>query len=420
MGRLEIAGVRVVLTLLDKGGSESVMSGELMAAAAAELGVEVVSARFKLVAVEVVSVGFVSLEEVEGAEVSVELVAAGWIMVDVETEFMVDVGLIASAVVEEVEVVGGRAAELAVEEQVMGASCETAAVIISLELGGGDVVVVTNESDVTELLDVTEVDSATGLMVVDEPDGISDVLVEGKEAAVVTEIAASPTAAWVASAERTIFGSGKVDLVDRFVDAVETEISLLGAEAVSEVVMEGLVIVVELEVTGRLGVMESEEGVEVTETVAGGSVGVVVLVSVAGTVEVGNSVVGILASGTEASLLSTVPFVGVVAAAGGLTESVHISVSEGGTVLEGETVTSAESGVEIVGAAGAVVAAVVVGAAAGLSLVGVFVSASCIWASSFSGVLRPDVVGGGPGLITGFGSKAGFPAASCADTLARI
>lgn len=51
---------------------------------------------------------------------------------------------------------------------------------------------------------------------------------------------------------------------------------------------------------------------------------------------------------------------------------------------------------------------------------GVLTSPSSIWDSSFSGVLRPDVVGGGPGLRTGFGSKAGFPADSCADTLGRI
>lgn len=44
-----------------------------MAAAVAELVVEAVSARFKLVAVVVVSVGLVSLEEVEGGETSAEL-----------------------------------------------------------------------------------------------------------------------------------------------------------------------------------------------------------------------------------------------------------------------------------------------------------------------------------------------------------
>lgn len=53
----------------------SVRSGEQIAAAVAELAVEVVSARFKLV--EVVSVGFVSLEEVEGREISAGLGVAG-------------------------------------------------------------------------------------------------------------------------------------------------------------------------------------------------------------------------------------------------------------------------------------------------------------------------------------------------------
>lgn len=109
-------------------------------------------------------------------------------------------------------------------------------------------------------------------------------LVEGEEAGVMTEIAASPPAAGVASMEGTPFGSGKVDLVDRFVDVVETELSLLGAETVSEVVMEGVVIVVASEVTERLGVMDSEK-VEVTKTVVGGSVGVVVLVRDVGKVE---------------------------------------------------------------------------------------------------------------------------------------
>lgn len=51
-------------------GSEAVE--EQIAAETAELLVEVVSAWFKLVAVEVVSVGFVSLEEVEGTETSSE------------------------------------------------------------------------------------------------------------------------------------------------------------------------------------------------------------------------------------------------------------------------------------------------------------------------------------------------------------
>lgn len=62
-------------------------------------------------------------------------------MVDVETEFTqsLDFGLTVSAVGEEVEVevVGGRAVEIMVEEVVMGPSCET--VMTSLELGGDKV-----------------------------------------------------------------------------------------------------------------------------------------------------------------------------------------------------------------------------------------------------------------------------------------
>lgn len=56
--------------------------------------------------------------------------------------------------------------------------------------------------------------------------------------------------------------------------------------------------------------------------------------------------------------------------------------------------------------------------AGGPDLLGVDGSASCILASSFSGVLRPDVGGGAvAGLMTGLGGKAGFPADSCADAL---
>ena len=50
---------------------------ELSAAVAAELLVNVVSAPFKLVAVEVVPVGVVSLEEVEGTEISAGLGMTG-------------------------------------------------------------------------------------------------------------------------------------------------------------------------------------------------------------------------------------------------------------------------------------------------------------------------------------------------------
>lgn len=259
-------------------------------------------------------------------------------------------------------------------------------------------------------------------MVVD----ISDMLVEDIEAVVTTDAATSPAAAAavVTLTDRIPFDSREDDAVDRFVDVMDTKLSMRGEVTVSEVVMEGVVVVV-LEVTEGLGVVDSEE-VQVTETVAGGSVGVVVLERVVGKVVDGRSGVVALASGIEGLPSGSVTSVGVVAAALGLTESVHISVTAGGTVLEGEIVTLVESGTEfeIVGSVGVVVAmrvvgAVVDGAAAG-AFVGVFVSPSCIWASSFSGVLRPDVVGGGPGLRTGFGSKAGFPADSCADTLGRI
>lgn len=361
-GGAEIAGAAgVVLTLL--GGSESVESVELSAAVAAELLVEVVSACFKLVAVEVVPVGVVSLEEVEGTGMSVGIGMAERVMVEAETEFMqsVDVGLVAVVMEEEgVELGGGRAAENRVEEVITGASGETAAVMVSLESDVVDVVSGTDEIELTQLVVVTGVESSLAavtelVVVVDKPDGVSDMLVEGEEAVAMTEIAASPPAAGEASTERIPFGSGKVDLVDRFVDVVETELSLLGAETVSKVVME--VTVVELEVTEGLGVMDSEE-VEVTETVAGGSVGVVVLGRVAWKVEVGSSVVVALASGTEVLLSGSVTFVSVVAAAVVLTESVHISVSDGVTVLEGEIVKLAESGTEfeIVGTVGVVVA----------------------------------------------------------------
>lgn len=74
----ETVGVRVVLTSSVLGVSESVGTGELIAAALAELVVEVVPAQFRLVVVVVVvSVGFVSLDEVEGAEISAELEVAG-------------------------------------------------------------------------------------------------------------------------------------------------------------------------------------------------------------------------------------------------------------------------------------------------------------------------------------------------------
>lgn len=151
----------------------------------------------------------------------------------------------------------------------------------------------------------------------------------------------------------------------------------------------------------------------VTVKVVGGSVGAVVLVGVAGMLALGNSLAVALASGIEGLMLSCVSFVGAATAKVDLTESVHISDWEGGTVLEGVF----ESGTEIVSKEGGAVAqgtgaSGVAGAAVTLGLAVVLVSPSSISTSSFSGVLRPDVVGGGPGLRTGFGSKAGFPADS--------
>lgn len=185
-------------------------------------------------------------------------------MVEVQTESMqsLDVGLVV-VVVEEVELVGGSAEETREDEGVM----------VSLVSGGGDVVV-TAATKVTEPTEVTEVESSLATITELVVAAISDVLVEGTEAVVVTVKAASPPAARGASTERS-FGSGKVDLVDKFVDVVET--GLLGAQTVSKLVVECVVVVVELEVTEMLGVMDSEE---VTEAVVGGSVGVVVLVRV--------------------------------------------------------------------------------------------------------------------------------------------
>lgn len=66
------------MTLLVLAGSKSVDSLELTAAVVAELVVEVVSAWFNVVVVvDVVSVGVVSLEDVEGIGISVGLGMAG-------------------------------------------------------------------------------------------------------------------------------------------------------------------------------------------------------------------------------------------------------------------------------------------------------------------------------------------------------
>lgn len=100
---------------------------------------EVVSAWFKLVAVEVVSVGLVSLEEVEGAGILSGLRRAAWMFEGGETELVWtgDDGVMVSEIVEEEEVVGGREAGTTVEDvRTETSSCETEAVMVSLGMEG--------------------------------------------------------------------------------------------------------------------------------------------------------------------------------------------------------------------------------------------------------------------------------------------
>lgn len=257
----------------------------------------------------------------------------------------------------------------------------------------------------------TSLSSGTKLIVV----ATFDMLVEGKEAAVVAEKEV-PLTEDLAFLELESLGSETS--ADRIFDGVESRPSFLAAEAAFKVVTEGITIV-DCEVSG---VMRSGEA---SVRATGASVATVAPVMVVGILFVGNLVARALgSSGTEDVLLSSLSSGDVLAAS---TESTDTFASSGVSVLEGETVRLVETGTafEIVTSEVVVIAvgartAEVVAVALGLGLEGVLVSPSWIWASSFSGVLRPDVVGGGPGLRTGFGSKAGFPADSCADTLGRI
>lgn len=116
--------VRVVLALFVEGGSESTGSVEVIAVVVAELVVEVLSARFGLGVMVVGSpMGFVSLEEVEGEEVSAELGVAGCVIVGTEIESLqsVDAGLVV-VVAKTVELVRGSAEEPREEEEVIGVS----------------------------------------------------------------------------------------------------------------------------------------------------------------------------------------------------------------------------------------------------------------------------------------------------------
>lgn len=99
----------------------------------------------------------------------------------------------------------------------------------------------------------------TELVVVD----VSDMTVEGREAALMKEVA-SP----LVSTERSPFGSGQVS----FADVVEMRLSLVAAGIVSKVAVEAAA---EFEVTERLGVMGSQG---VTVRLVAGPVGVVMSV----------------------------------------------------------------------------------------------------------------------------------------------
>lgn len=250
---------------------------------------------------------------------------------EIEPMHSVDAGVVV-VVVKEVQVLRGRAEETREEEELTGVS----GAMELLESDGCDVVLMADEIKVTELTEMdSSTDSGTELMRADA----SDMLVEGREAVVMTEVA-SPPAAGVASTERTAVGSGEVSLVDRSVDTVDTTFSLVAAGTISTGVME-VVAVVECGVTERLGVMESEE---VTVGAVGVSVGGVALVSVVGELVVAKSVAVALASGTDG--LSSVSSAFAVAAAVELTASVHISVLESSTVFEGGVVRSVGSGTE--------------------------------------------------------------------------
>jgi len=76
-------------------------------------------------------VGFVSLEEVEGTELSAGLEVAVGVTAEVEMEFMqsVDVGVVME--LDEVEMVGGRAEEIR-EEEVMEATGDGGTAVVML------------------------------------------------------------------------------------------------------------------------------------------------------------------------------------------------------------------------------------------------------------------------------------------------
>lgn len=167
--------------MLEGGGTESAVSGELIAATPA------------LAAVVVESVGFVSLGGVEGTETSVVTAGAGCME-------RVDVGLVVVTGAEAAVLVVGGAAEPWVEELAAAASDETGAVSVSLEFGGKDVSLVTVEDDATKPEVRASGATAAELVVVvvvgtgGESDGmVSETVVQMEEAATTTAAEAAST-----------------------------------------------------------------------------------------------------------------------------------------------------------------------------------------------------------------------------------
>lgn len=162
-----------------------------------------------------------------------------------------------------------------------------------------------------------------------------EMLVAGEEANALAGMA-SLSVARGASTGTMSLESRADGLAERCGDVVEIVFSSMAAGRVSNMLMEG-VGTVEPEGTGRLAVWDSQGGtVEEFE----GSVGAVFPVGSVGILAVGNSGPLALALGIEGLMLTSVSLVAAMVA---LVASVHISVSEGGTVLEG----GFESGTEV-------------------------------------------------------------------------
>lgn len=127
-----------------------------------------------------------------------------------------------------------------------------------------------------------------------------DMLVEGKESAMVVEKEALSTAEAASTEWESVSSETSADRI--FDGVAESRPSFLAAEAASNVVTEGVVFVVDCEVTERPGEMQS---VEATVRATGASVGVVVPATVDGKLLVVNLARASASSGTEGTLLSS-------------------------------------------------------------------------------------------------------------------